>query len=271
MSDVDEPQPGVNMQDDMVRSTWKIQISDLSLSYELRSGVKPVIKSLSMNIAEGELLTIVGPSGCGKSTFLNLLAGVLTANHGQILIDGKPISGPGSDRTMVFQDDAVFPWYTVRQNVEYGLRMAGMENHERQERTEHFLRLVGLEQSADMYPRELSGGMKKRVDLARALAPRPQVLLMDEPFAALDVMTKERLQKEFLDIWRGSGLTVVFVTHDLEEALFLSSRVAVMTGPLGQIHEMVATPFGWPRELRLKVTPEFQRLRFELAQTLHTM
>jgi NitT/TauT family transport system ATP-binding protein len=171
---------------------------------------------------------------------------------------------------MVFQEDAVFPWYTVRHNVEYGLRIAKLSKAERERVVNRYLELVGLAECKELYPRELSGGMRKRVDLARAMAIGPSVLLMDEPFAALDVITKERLQVEFLNLWNTAPVTVVFVTHDLEEALFLADRVAVMTGRPGHIGRIVQVPFVRPREPELKTTSEFQALRRDLARELHT-
>jgi NitT/TauT family transport system ATP-binding protein len=211
-------------QPDRQDSSPKIQIDHLYFNY----ANTPIIEDFSLDVHDQEFLSIVGPSGCGKSTLLNIVAG-LPANRGRVLVDGVKPSGPGPDRTMVFQDDAVFPWYTVAQNVDYGLRATGVSSPERKATVEHYLELVGLSEHRDKFPRQLSGGMRKRVDVARAIAMQPAVLLMDEPFAALDVMTKERLQQEFMDIWNTTRLTVMFVTHDLEEALYLSQRVVVMS------------------------------------------
>lgn len=251
------------------RDTVKIRMKSICMTYKHRHGSLEVIRDFSLEILDGELLTIVGASGCGKSTLLNILAGALPPTSGQVLLNEKPILRPGADRTMVFQDDAVFPWYTVRQNVEYGLRIAKLPDAERHEKARRYLEMVGLSDFEALYPRELSGGMRKRVDLARALAAGPEVLLMDEPFAAVDLMTKERLQKEFLDIWSVARLTVVFVTHDLEEALYLSDRVVVMIAPLGRIQRIVPVPFGRPRPLRIKTSPDFQALRLEIAREFH--
>ena len=249
----------------------KILIDHVSMIYTLKSGSLEAIRDFSFEVMEGELLTVVGPSGCGKSTLLNILAGALHPTSGRVLLNNKLITSPGADRTMVFQDDAVFPWYTVQENIEYGLKVAKLADSERSARARRYLGMVGLTDYATLYPRELSGGMRKRVDLARALAPGPEVLLMDEPFAAVDLMTKERLQKEFLDIWGITGLTVVFVTHDLEEALFLSDRVIVMAAPLGFVQRVVQVPFGRPRALELKTSVEFQSLRAEIARDLRVL
>src|SRR5581483_4578082 len=179
-----------------------------------------------------------------------------------------PVRGPGSDRSMVFQDDAVFPWYTVSRNVEYPLRFKNYSREERKRRVADLIKLVGLQGREDAYPRELSGGMRKRVDLARALAAEPRVLLMDEPFAALDVMTKMHLQGEFLRVRDASERTVLFVTHDIEEALFLSDRILLMGTHPGRILREVEVPFGRPRREELRTAPEFQELRHELTRAI---
>lgn len=246
----------------------KISISDLALRYQLAKRELPVLADIDLDVREEELVCLVGASGCGKSTLLNIVAGFVTPTGGKVLLDGHPVGPPGADRVMVFQEDAIFPWYTVRRNVEYGLRAAGVRGDARRRRVDQVLRMVGLEEFADLHPRELSGGMRKRCDMARALAIEPSVLLMDEPFAALDVITKERLQIEFLDLWTGRRFTVLFVTHDLEEALFLGDRVAVMRKGPGPFVKVIDVPFGRPRQVELKTTPEFQQLRASLARAL---
>lgn len=227
-----------------------------------------VIEDFNMDILEQEFITIVGASGCGKSTLLNIIAGLLPPSQGKVLLEGNEITAPGPDRTMVFQDDAVFPWYTVRQNVEYGLRIQKMNPAKMKTLVDHLLNLVGLKDAEDLFPRQLSGGMRKRVDVARAVATNPEVLLMDEPFAALDVLTKGNLQTEFLNIWTNNPLTVVFVTHDLEEALYMSDRVVVMSREPGKVKRVVEVPFSRPRDPVLKTYPEFQELRRELGSDL---
>jgi NitT/TauT family transport system ATP-binding protein len=229
---------------------------------------KKVIEDFNLSIYDQELITIVGASGCGKSTILNIIAGLLPPTHGIARINGVEISKPGPERTMVFQDDAVFPWYTVRQNVEYGLRVQKIPKQKRDDLVDHYINLVGLNEAKDLYPRQLSGGMRKRVDVARAIATKPEVLLMDEPFAALDVLTKQRLQEEFLNIWSANRVTVIFVTHDLEEALYLSDRVVVMTPNPGRVRALVEVPFSRPREPDIKTDLEFQKLRRDLGYVL---
>jgi len=242
-----------------------IEIDHLDFTYT--EGQK-VIDDFNLSIYDQELITIVGASGCGKSTLLNIIAGLLPPTRGEARIKGVAITQPGPDRTMVFQDDAVFPWYTVRQNVEYGLRVQKIPEQERNKLVDHYINLVGLNEAKDLYPRQLSGGMRKRVDVARAIATKPEVLLMDEPFAALDVLTKQHLQEEFLNIWSANRVTVIFVTHDLEEALYLSDRVVVMTPNPGKVRALVEVPFNRPREADIKTELEFQKLRRELGYIL---
>jgi NitT/TauT family transport system ATP-binding protein len=246
----------------------KIRIAHLTVTYQQSHGYLSVIEDLSLDIHEREFLCIVGASGCGKTTLLNVVAGLISPSAGDVQMDGKPIRTAGPDRAMVFQEDAVFPWYTVRQNLEYGLRVTRAPHARRDEIVNRYLRLVGLEESHHVYPRELSGGMRKRVDVARAMTLDPQVLLMDEPFAALDVLTKEHLQVEFLKLWSAARMTVLFVTHDLEEALFLADRVVVMSRRGGRIRQIVSVPFERPRPVELKTTPAFQDLRRDLAREL---
>lgn len=227
-----------------------------------------IIKDFHLDICNQEFLTIVGTSGCGKSTLLNIIAGLFPPTKGHALLKGTKITHPGPDRTMIFQDDAVFPWYTVRQNIEYGLKIQKLEPNEIKRLVDHHLNLVGLKDAENLYPRQLSGGMRKRVDVARAVATNPEVLLMDEPFAALDVLTKEKLQTEFLNIWNNNRITVIFVTHDLEEALYMSDRVVVMSRQPGEVKRIVDVPFNRPRLLNLKTSPEFQEMRRDLGYDL---
>lgn len=242
-----------------------IELEHLDFTYT--EGHK-VIEDFNLTIYDQELITIVGASGCGKSTLLNIIAGLLPPTHGVARINGVEITQPGPDRTMVFQDDAVFPWYTVRQNVEYGLRVQKMPHQKRKQLVDYYIDLVGLTEASNLYPRQLSGGMRKRVDVARAIATKPEVLLMDEPFAALDVLTKQHLQEEFLNIWSANRVTVIFVTHDLEEALYLSDRVLVMTPNPGRVRALVEVPFGRPREPDIKTSAQFQQMRRELGHVL---
>lgn len=246
----------------------KISIEQIDFSYSDDPVGQKVIEDFNLNVYDQEFLSMVGASGCGKSTLLNIIAGLLPPRHGRVLLDEKIVTKPGPDRAMVFQDDAVFPWYTVRQNVEYGLWTQNIDTRGRKETADHYLKLVGLTEAQHLFPRQLSGGMRKRVDVARALAIKPQVLLMDEPFAALDVLTKGKLQEEFLNIWNDNRMTVVFVTHDLEEAIFLSDRVVVMSNHPGRVRRVVEVPFHRPRDTDLKTAPEFQALRRELSHEI---
>ena len=242
-----------------------IKIQHLYFRYDEGSWI---IKDFHMDILNQEFITIVGTSGCGKSTLLNIIAGLLPPTQGQALLKGIEITRPGPDRTMIFQDDAVFPWYTVRQNIEYGLKIQKLEPNEIKRLVDHHINLVGLKDAENLYPRQLSGGMRKRVDVARAVATNPEVLLMDEPFAALDVLTKEKLQTEFLNIWNNNRITVIFVTHDLEEALYMSDRVVVMSRQPGEVKRIVDVPFNRPRLPNLKTSPEFQEMRRDLGHDL---
>ena len=195
---------------------------------------------LDLTVEPGEFLTVVGPSGCGKSTVLDLIAGLATPSAGRLTIDGRPITGPGLDRSVVFQQYTLLPWRTAAANVEFALEArGGLSRRERATRALEYLDLVGLSEFANRYPHELSGGMKQRVAIARSLSYEPEVLLMDEPFGALDAQTRERLQEELLGIWRRTGTTVVFITHDIDEAVFLGQRVAVMSSRPGRIREVI--------------------------------
>jgi NitT/TauT family transport system ATP-binding protein len=227
-----------------------------------------VLSGVDLDIREGEIVCLIGASGCGKSTLLNAVAGLVPIRSGSIALDGVPISGPSADRVMVFQDDAVFPWMRVDENVGFGLKVKGVPAKERRRIVEEKLAAVELTHAAGFYPRELSGGMRKRVDLARALAVSPRVVLMDEPYGALDAMTKERLQLQFLKVCAETGSTSIFVTHDLEEALFLGNRVVVLARNPGRVRSVLDVPFGGDRSVELKRSPAFQALRGELANLI---
>jgi NitT/TauT family transport system ATP-binding protein len=212
------------------------------------------LQHVDLDIGSGEFLTIIGPSGCGKTTLLNLLGGFLSPTTGLVLKGGREVTGPGPDRTMVFQEYALFPWLTVADNIAFGLRAKGIPKAELGQRVRHFLDLVGLAGFADAYPPQLSGGMRQRVSIARALAPDPDVVLMDEPFAALDSLTRDRLQEELLSIWARSRKTFVLITHNVEEAAFLSDRVVVMGARPGRIRSIIDIALPRPRlpEIRIR-------------------
>lgn len=221
--------------------TPKLRLENVTKRFPIR-GEKTsftAIEDITIDLAAGEFLVLVGPSGCGKSTLLDLLGGLSAPSSGRILLDGTPISGPGLDRGIVFQQYALLPWRTARKNIEFGLEAKGLPAAVRRERAEHYLELVGLKSFADRYPHELSGGMKQRVAIARSLAFDPEVLLMDEPFAALDAQTRESLQDELLRIWKATGKTILFITHGIDEAIYLGQRVAVLTSRPGRIKQIV--------------------------------
>lgn len=226
------------------------------------------LNETSLTIDANETICIVGPSGCGKTTLLNLIAGFLLPTRGTITVGDHVVAGPGADRAVVFQADAVFPWLSVADNVAYGMRMQGVGGAVRRERVEHYLELVGLADFRNAYPKELSGGMRKRVDLARAYASGPAVLLLDEPFGALDLFTKEAMWLALAGVVAAEPKTSVFVTHDIEEALFLGDRVIVMTPRPARVHSILDVPFGPGRDLDLRATSEFQSLRNQIAHTL---
>ncbi|VIO81309.1 ABC transporter ATP-binding protein [Bradyrhizobium ivorense] len=227
------------------------------------------LEDITLDVHAGEFLALVGPSGCGKSTLLDLLGGLTTPSSGRILLDGRPIAGPGRDRGIVFQQYALFPWRTAAQNIEFGLDIAGLKPKQQHEVARHFLDLVGLSGFADRYPHELSGGMKQRVAIARSLAYDPEVLLMDEPFAALDAQTRETLQGELLRIWRATGKTIVFITHGIDEAVVLGQRVAVMTSRPGRIKQVIEIPDALRSEAEdVRSLPEFGHVRHEIWSLL---
>ncbi len=212
-----------------------ICVKNLNKRYRARDGDVPALSSVDFSVAEGEFVSIVGPSGCGKSTLLYILGGFISADDGLVEVNGKAVTGPGIDRGVVFQEYALFPWLTVVQNISYGLEMTGMRREQREENVQRLISTIGLEGFENRFPRELSGGMKQRVAIARTLAYDPKILLLDEPFGALDAQTRETMQDELLRLWQGTRKTVVMVTHDVNEAVYLSDRVLVMSQRPGRI------------------------------------
>jgi NitT/TauT family transport system ATP-binding protein len=250
-----------------------IQIQNVGKSFAVSTGpgrrgpsqTFVALEQISLEVPAGEFLVIVGPSGCGKSTLLDLLNGLVSPSTGHILLDGEPIAGPALDRGLVFQQYALFPWRTAIRNVEFGLEAKGVPKRQRGDRARHFLAMVGLAGFENRYPHELSGGMKQRVAIARSLAYDPRVLLMDEPFAALDSQTRETLQVELLRIWEASRKTIIFITHSIDEAVYLGQRVAVMTSRRGRIKQLINIPFnGRTYTDDLRATAEFAHLRREI-------
>nr|WP_315967832.1 ABC transporter ATP-binding protein [Planotetraspora sp. A-T 1434] len=240
-------------------------IRGVSKVFQVRDSAEvfTAIEDVTLDVREGEFLTLVGPSGCGKSTLLDLVAGLAAPTSGEILLDGTRITGPGLDRGIVFQQYALFPWRTALANIEFGLEAKGVAKKERAEKARHYLDLVGLTGFDQRYPHELSGGMRQRVAIARSLAFDPDVLLMDEPFAALDAQTRESLQEELLSIWEKTGKTIIFITHGIDEAVYLGQRVAVMTSRPGRIKQVIGVEFD-TREGDLRADPAFGEYRHQL-------
>ncbi len=236
----------------------RILVEGVGLSFDPDAS-DPVfaLENVDLAVEPGEFVCVVGASGSGKSTLLRLLDGMLTPTMGSITSGGEPVRGPSSDRAMVFQSDNLMPWSTIIDNVAYGLVLGGMRKKRARELAASQLERVGLAATANQYPRQLSGGMRQRVNIARALAVDPQVLLLDEPFAALDAQTREIMSSELLSIWSADKKTVMFVTHQIDEAVYLADRVAVLSAHPGTVRETVSVPFARPRDLSLKRTPEF--------------
>jgi nitrate ABC transporter ATP-binding subunit len=226
-----------------------LTVSDVTKTFQIGADQVQALRSVSLTIDKGEFVCLIGASGCGKSTLLRIIAGFEQPTSGQISLYEKAISGPGSDRGMVFQDYALFPWMTVRENIAFGPRQKGLAKQHISDITNEYLNMVGLEKFADRYPTQLSGGMKQRVAIARVLANECEVLLMDEPFGALDALTRESLQQELLEIWARTHVTVIFVTHSVEEAVLLSDRVVVMTAGPGRIEADIPIELARPREV----------------------
>lgn len=239
----------------------KVSIQGVEKKYNTRKGEVVALNGVDFDIRENEFICVIGPSGCGKSTLLNIIAGLLEPTAGQILVDGRPIQGTGTDRGVVFQQYALFPWLTVKKNVEFGLKLKGLSKEECESIAMKYLKMVELEKFADSYPKELSGGMKQRVAIARAYAMNPEVLLMDEPFGALDAQTRTQLQTELLKAWQEENKTCFFVTHDIEEAIVLATRVVIMSARPGRIKEVVDIDIPYPRDQETKMSERFIELK----------
>ena len=238
--------------------TPKLSIKNISKSFSGRSGdVKQVLHEVSLEIEAGEFVAVVGASGCGKTTFIRIIDGLIEPDGGEVRIDGHVVTNPGPDRGFVFQHDSLFPWRSVLANVLFGLEARGQPRRAAAASSRELIKLVGLSGFEDHYPHELSGGMRQRVNLARALAVDPQVLLMDEPFAALDAQTREIMQRELLKIWEQRKKTVIFITHQIDEAIYLADRVLVFGSRPGWVKADIRIPFARPRALAIKRTPEF--------------
>ena len=241
----------------------RIAFEHVSMEFATAAGPLRVVEDVSYRIRDGEFVSIIGPSGCGKTTTMNLVAGFVKPTKGSVLLDGGPVTGPGPDRGVIFQEYGVFPWLTVRQNIAFGLnlRASSVPQEERKAICDRYIHLMGLADFADAWPKTLSGGMRQRLAIARAYAVRPQFLLMDEPFGALDAQTRSAMQDLLIEVLQAEGKTVMLITHSVEEAVYLSDRIVVMTARPARIREMVTVSFGHPREQSLHETHEFGELR----------
>jgi NitT/TauT family transport system ATP-binding protein len=250
-----------------------LEVSRVTKRFAAKGGVVTALDDVSFDVAEGEIVCLLGTSGVGKSTLLSLIAGLDEASEGEITLDGEPITGPGPDRGMVFQRDCLFPWLTVTGNVRFGMRLkanAAVLDGTAVGRSEYLIEAVGLGKFKDAYPKQLSGGMRQRAAIARALLNQPRVLLMDEPFGALDAQTREGMQELLLGLCAKHGTTVVFVTHDVEEAVYLGDRVVVMKAHPGEVTADVAIDLPRPRNAEMKLSEGFSRYRREILRLLHT-
>ena len=238
-----------------------LQLINIEKKYTTGDLTQAALNGVSLNLRDSEFVAILGPSGSGKTTLLNIIGGLENPTEGQVLVDGKPVQGPGPDRGIVFQQYALFPWLTVEKNVQFGLKLQGKSKEECEETARKYLKMVDLEGFAKAYPKELSGGMKQRVAIARAYAVNPKVLLMDEPFGALDAQTRTQLQQELLNTWEKEQKTCFFITHDVEEAIILAQRVVIMCARPGRVKDIVDIDIPYPRDQETKMSPRFLELK----------
>jgi NitT/TauT family transport system ATP-binding protein len=269
--------PDYHRQDPQVAARFKrirerpvvLSVRNLKRAFGPADHQHVVFDNMSLEIHRREFVSIIGPSGCGKSTFIRIIAGLDEATSGEMLLDGKPLTGPGPDRGMVFQGYTLFPWRTVKQNVMFGLEMQGKTSIEAEGPAREWLEMVGLSRFEDSYPHELSGGMKQRVAIARALANEPRILIMDEPFGALDALTRAKMQTYLLQIWKKVNITILFITHDLDEAVYLSDRIIVLGVNPGGIREFIENPVPRPRTQEQFLTSEFLAIKHRLDELIH--
>jgi len=255
--------------DELKRRDVILEVSELGKTFESVNGPVTALEGVNFRVHRREFVTVIGPSGCGKSTLIRILAGLESASTGEMLLEGHPVDTPGPDRGMVFQGYTLFPWLTVKKNVMFGLRNQGLDDAEASREALEWIQLVGLEKFADVYPDELSGGMKQRVAIARALAAKPRILLMDEPFGALDAQTRSKMQSYLLEIWRHIDITVLFITHDLNEAIYLADRILVLDANPGRVNEVIEVPVPRPRSPAQFLEPEFLSARQRLDELIH--
>lgn len=243
---------------------YEIEISGVTQEFEKKDGKFLALDTVNLNVEQNEFICVVGPSGCGKTTLLNIIAGLCKPTTGTVKVRGELVTGPGKGKGVVFQQYALYPWLTVEKNVEFGMRMKGMPKAERAEIAKKYIDLVGLSKFAKAYPKELSGGMKQRVAIARAYATAPEVLLMDEPFGALDAQTRAQLQENLLKTWEQERKTCFFITHDVEEAVLLATKIIIMSAGPGHITEIVPVTLPYPRTQQTKLTSEFNELKNQI-------
>ncbi len=246
-----------------------LEVQHLGKRYVTAKGETEALRDINFRVHRRELVCVIGPSGCGKSTLIRILAGLESLSSGAVLVDGKPVSGPGRDRGMVFQGYSLFPWLTVKGNVMFGPEMSGHPHNIADGMARQWLELVGLTKFADAYPHELSGGMRQRVAIARALVNEPRILLMDEPFGALDAQTRAKMQSHLLDIWKNLDITILFITHDLDEAIYLADRILVLKAHPGEVQELIEVPVPRPRTPGQSMTAEFRATRAHLESLIH--
>ena len=247
----------------------EIRLIDVAMQYTTRKAQVRALDRISLTVPDAQFACIVGPSGCGKSTLLMVAAGLVTPSEGEVLVDGKPATEPGADRGMVFQSYSLYPWLSVRQNIEFGMEIKRTPGPERQQRSSELIHLMKLDGFAEAYPKALSGGMKQRAAIARALANDPQVLLMDEPFGALDAQTRQIMQEMLTDLWQRFRKTVLFVTHDIDEAIFLGDVIYVMTNRPGRIRTTLRVDLPRPRTFDMVGGPHFAQLRNQVVGIIH--
>jgi len=246
-----------------------IKIQNVNKIYRGVSGDVEALHEVNLDIEENEFVSIVGPSGCGKTTLLNVLAGLETYDTGSVTMNGESIVGPGIERGVIFQQYALFPWLTVRKNMEFGLRYKDYSKEKKKEIIDHYMDIVGLTEFANSYPKELSGGMKQRVAIARGYATSPQVLLMDEPFGALDAQTRAQLQEDLLKTWETERKTCIFITHDVEEAVLLSQRVVLMSARPGRVKQIIKIDLPYPRNQKTKILPQFNEIKNQIWASVY--
>lgn len=265
-----EQSPEVKARFDKLKARETIlEVKSLFKTFTAQGKTTTALEDICFETKRREFLCVIGPSGCGKSTLARIIAGLEEKSGGEVLLQGKPADKPGRDRGMVFQGYTLFPWLTVKKNVMFGPRRAGVDASIAEREAAQWLQLVGLEKFADSYPHQLSGGMKQRVAIVRALANQPRVLLMDEPFGALDAQTRARMQAHLLEIWRKIDITIIFITHDLDEAIYLADRILVLSPHPGRVQELIEVPVPRPRSAEQLISPEFLATKMRLEELIH--